>query len=221
MSVPFLWSLPPTSHPVPLFWVASLWSLVPVSEFYEKGLFTCYFVSHFFFAAHYVFEIHLLSRVPCDLCRVILMSMPPFIRSVVDGRVDCFQLWFITGDTALTILCSVCAWVYGGIKWEGILGFLGMHTSNFSRYCQIKFQRRSTGRRILGQFELFHFLTQTRIIRTLFFLLWWMWWFYFVFPVVNEVESLLISLLPFGYPLLSGAKSFDDYFIKLDRLSFS
>ena len=49
VSVPFLWSLPPTSHPVPLFWVASLWSLVPVPEFYEKGLLnTCYFVSHFF-----------------------------------------------------------------------------------------------------------------------------------------------------------------------------
>lgn len=85
--------------------------MLPVFEFYEKGLVNmCYFVSQFFFflAAHYVFEIHLLLRVTCGMYHVILMSIPPFIHSVVGGHLDCFQLWLMTGNTALTVLCSVC-----------------------------------------------------------------------------------------------------------------
>ena len=128
-----------------------------------------FFVSIFFFlAAHYVFEIHLMLWVTCGMYHVILMSIPPFIHSVVGGHLDCFQLWFMTSNTALTVFCSVCVWVYGGIKWSGVLGLLGMHMFNFSRYCQMKFQSRPTGCRILWQFQWFLFLTQARLIRAFF-----------------------------------------------------
>ena len=130
VSVPFLLNLPPPSHPVPLFSVASSWFVLPVFWILWEGnlkyVLFCVSVLFFFFAVHYFFEIHLVLCVTCNVYHVMLVNIPPFIHSVVDGHLGCFQLRFVTGGTALTVLCSACMWIYRGIGWNGALGPLGV-----------------------------------------------------------------------------------------------